>query len=233
MSDTSAMASQKSRRRSRKGRAGAPSSGPTTPDPTPAKATPSRATAAKVTPSKATAATVTPAKATAAAKVAPKVAPKAAARPTRRQQREERTAAAARQSAQAGRRLGTYGERPGSLFGPVPVSEVAILAGLIAVIVGVIDHGGPALGVGAVVCGLGVLEVTAREHFSGYRSHVTLLAAFPAVIVEVILALTVGVPTRRILLLAPVVPVFAFSAWLLHRSFANARHARVTRPPAA
>ena len=38
-----------------------------------------------------------------------------------------------------------------------------------------------ALAVGVVVCTLGVLEVTAREHFSGYRSHATLLAAIPAV----------------------------------------------------
>ncbi|HET9072989.1 MAG TPA: hypothetical protein VFN48_00285 [Solirubrobacteraceae bacterium] len=222
------MASQKSRRRSRKGRSGAAVAGPAgrdtapAPGPAPAAAPPTGTS------------TQAPARAPAAsAKVTPKVAPKAAARPTRRQQREERAAAAARQSAQANRRLGTYGERPASIFGPVPVSEVAILAGLIAVIVGVIDHGGPALSVGGIVCGLGVLEVTAREHFSGYRSHVTLLAAFPAVIVEIVLALTVGVPTRRILLLAPVVPVFAFSAWLLQRSFAGARHARVTRPPAA
>ena len=37
-----------------------------------------------------------------------------------------------------------------------------------------------ALAVGALVCGLGVTEVTAREHFSGFRSHSALLAAFPA-----------------------------------------------------
>ena len=150
----------------------------------------------------------------------------------RREHRTEREVLA-RNDRQRTSRIDPRRDRPPSPFGGIPVSEIAIFAGLIAVIVGVIDHGGPALGVGAVVCGLGVLETTAREHFSGYRSHVTLLAAFPAVIVEVILALTVGVPTRRILLLAPVIPVFAFSAWLLQRSFASARHARVTRPPSA
>jgi hypothetical protein len=167
-------------------------------------------------------------------KVAPQVSPKARpAAATRRQQREERERQAARDAALADRRLGTYGERPKSIFDPIPVSEIAILLGLIAVIIGLINQGGPTLIVGAVVCGLGVLEFTAREHFSGYRSHATLLAAFPAVIVEVLLAKFVGVPTRRILLLAPIVPVFGFSFWLLHRAFQSARHARVARPPAS
>jgi hypothetical protein len=167
-------------------------------------------------------------------KVAPRVSPKAKSTAgTRRQLREERERQAARDAALADRRLGTYGERPSSIFDPVPVSELAILLGLIAVVIGLINQGGPALTVGAIVCGLGVLEFTAREHFSGYRSHATLLAAFPAVLVEVLLALFVGVPTRRILLLAPVVPVFGFSFWLLHRAFQSARHARVARPPAS
>jgi hypothetical protein len=164
--------------------------------------------------------------------VAPRVAAQAKSGPSRRQLREERERQAARERALANRSLGTYGERPRSVFDPVPVSEIAILAGLVAVVVGLLDGGGPALIVGAIVCALGVLEFTAREHFSGYRSHAMLLAAVPAVVVEVLLALFVGVPTRRILLLAPVVPVFAFSFWLLHRAFGAARHARVTKPPA-
>jgi hypothetical protein len=164
--------------------------------------------------------------------VAPRVAPQAKAVSGRRQQREERERQAAHDRAQANRSLGTYGERPRSIFDPIPVSEIAILAGLVAVVVGVLSGGGPALIVGAIVCGLGVVEFTAREHFSGYRSHASLLAAVPAVLVEVLLALFVGVPTRRVLLLAPVIPVFAFSFWLLHRAFANARHLRVAKPPA-
>jgi hypothetical protein len=133
----------------------------------------------------------------------------------------------------AGRTLGTYGERPRSVFDPIPVAEIAILAGVIAVVVGLLEGGGPAIAVGGIVCGLGVLEFTAREHFSGYRSHATLLAAFPAIVVELVLATYVGVPTKRTLLLAPVLPIFAFSFWLLRRAFAKARYARVARPPAA
>lgn len=151
----------------------------------------------------------------------------------RRQQRAVREQQQRQASAAAERTLGTYGERPASLFGPVPVSEIAILAGIVALVVGVATGGGPAVIVGGIVCGLGVLEVTAREHFTGYRSHATLLAAVPAVVVEVLLAVYVGVPRERVLLLLPVVPVFALGFWLLRRSFRIARHARVTRPPSA
>lgn len=127
----------------------------------------------------------------------------------------------------ADRTLGTVGERPRGIFGPVPVSEFAILAGLVALVVGMLDHGGPALYIGIIVMALGVIEVTAREHFSGFRSHATLLAFMPAVVVEALYALVVGVPRQRILLLAPVIPIFALCYWLLRRHFRVARHARV------
>ena len=119
------------------------------------------------------------------------------------------------------------GERPRGLFGPVPVSEFAILGGIVALVVGLIDHGGAAMDVGALLCALGVAEVTAREHFSGFRSHTLLLALMPAVALEAILALVFGAPSHRVLLLVPVVPVFLGCFWLLRRRFASARHARV------
>lgn len=123
--------------------------------------------------------------------------------------------------------LGTVGERPQGIFGGVPVSEFAIFAGLVCLVVGMIDHGGPALELGIVVMGLGVTEVTAREHLSGFKSHTTLLALMPAVIVEALYALIIGVPNRRILLLVPVVPIFGICYLLLRRHFRIARHARV------
>ena len=125
------------------------------------------------------------------------------------------------------RTLGTVGERPAGIFGGVPVSEVAIFAGLILLVVGMIKHGGAALEVGIIVMALGVTEVTAREHFSGFRSHATLLALMPAVIVEAAYALVVGVPQQRILLVVPAIPIFALCYWLLRRHFRVARHARV------
>jgi hypothetical protein len=126
--------------------------------------------------------------------------------------------------------LGAYGERPPSPFGGLPVSELAILAGAVALIVGIIRHGGPALIGGVILCLLGVVEVTAREHFSGYRSHTVLLAGIPAVVAEFVIVLTVGPPAIRILLLVPVAAVFGACAWFLRRRFLVARQARIARP---
>lgn len=151
----------------------------------------------------------------------------------RREERAARQATAKRQSVAASRTLGTVGERPESPFGGLPVSEFAIFAGMIGVVVGFLSGGGPALyvGIGAVI--LGVAEVTAREHFSGFRSHSTLLAGLPAVVVEILIVVAFGQPKNRPLLLLPVIPVFAICFWLLRRQFATARHARVARPPAS
>ena len=127
---------------------------------------------------------------------------------------------------------GREGERPEGPFGGLPISELAIFAGLVAAVVGFVGGGGPALVVGLIVCALGVVEVTAREHFSGYRSHAVLLAAIPAIAVEVMIVVLFGEPRQRALLLAAVVPVFGVLFWLLRRRFAVARQARVARPPA-
>jgi Sec-independent protein secretion pathway component TatC len=110
------------------------------------------------------------------------------------------------------------------------VSEFAILAGAVLLIVGVIQRGGPALVGGVVLCLLGVTEVTAREHLSGYRSHTVLLAAIPAVVAEFVIVLTVGTPAARVLLLVPVAAVFGASAWFLRRRFLVARQARLAKP---
>lgn len=150
----------------------------------------------------------------------------------RRQERSEREAGQRRTSASAVRTLGTVGERPASPFGGLPVSEVAIFVGIVGLVVGLVAGDDPALVVGAIVCGLGVTEVVAREHFSGFRSHSMLLAAIPAVIVEITFALIIGVPSQRLLLLVPLLAVGLPCFWLLRRTFQTARHARVARPPA-
>ena len=126
--------------------------------------------------------------------------------------------------------LGAYGERPPGPFGGLPVSELAILAGAVSIVVGVINQGGAALVGGLILCLLGVTEVTSREHFSGYRSHTVLLAAVPAVVAEFVIALTVGPPRIKALLLVPVAAVFALCAWFLRRRFLVARQARLARP---
>jgi hypothetical protein len=151
---------------------------------------------------------------------------------TRGEQRSERQAVGTSERQVRPRRPGPEGVRPASPFGGLPISEFAILAGGVALVVGIIRGGGPAVIVGIIVCALGVLEVTAREHFSGYRSHTMLLAAFPAVGVEVGLVALLGEPQQRGLLLLAVVPVYALAFWLLRLRFQTARQARVARPPA-
>jgi hypothetical protein len=152
----------------------------------------------------------------------------------RREQRAERQAATDRQERRSNRQLGTEGERPKSLFGGVPVSELAILVGLVAVVVWLIRGGTAILIVGLVVITLAVLEFTAREHFSGYRSHATLLAAVPAVAIAVGLVSAIGNRRDRApLLMAVAVPIFSLLFWFLRKRFLIARQARVARPPSA
>lgn len=150
---------------------------------------------------------------------------------SRREERAERQVSVERQRRAGQRVLGTVGERPEGLFGGVPVSELAILAGGIAFVVGVVEGGGTPLYIGLIVLALGVVEITAREHFSGYRSHTTLLAAIPTVAVETALVLAVGAGGKRAFLLAVMVPVFGLLFYLLRRRFLSARQARVARPP--
>lgn len=67
-------------------------------------------------------------------------------------------------------------ERPPAPWGSFPLAELSVLAGIVALLIGVFGGSLKAIGVGVVLAGLGGLEVSAREHFAGYRSHTTLLA---------------------------------------------------------
>ena len=112
------------------------------------------------------------------------------------------------------------------------MSEIAIFAGLVGLVVWLVARlGTPALVVSLVVCALGVVEVTAREHLSGYRSHTTLLAAIPSVALGIGIVSLIGTEHRNRgpVLLAVAVPVFALMAWWLRRRFAAARHERAVR----
>ena len=149
-------------------------------------------------------------------------------RELRAERQTERRVETQRTERRATRQLGTEGERPPSPFGGLPISELAILAGGIGVAVGVLfQNGGPALIIGIVVCGLGVLEVTAREHFSGFRSHSSLLAGIPAAASGALVVAVFGQPRQRAVILLVVGPVFAGLFWLLRGRFRRARQARV------
>jgi hypothetical protein len=115
----------------------------------------------------------------------------------------------------------------------VPLAELVILGGIVSLAIGVIGGHPTAIGIGVALAGLGGMEVAVREHFAGYRSHTTLLAAAPAAALVVLVGVAFGEPgTRsgRELLLLAAVPVFALCFWLLRKRFLAARQARVARP---
>jgi hypothetical protein len=151
----------------------------------------------------------------------------------RREARAERQVTTERARRSAKRTLGTHGERPPSPFGGLPASEIAIFAGLVTLAVWLFSGGATTtLVVGSLLCALGVIEVTVREHFSGYRSHTMLLAAIPAVLVAVGAVSVSGEKSGNAPLLFAGVPIFALLFWPLRKRFQIARQARVARPPA-
>lgn len=71
----------------------------------------------------------------------------------------------------------------------MPLTEIAIAAGLVAMVVGFArgQNGTVPLLVGFAVCALAVFELVSREHFAGLRSHTLLLSLGPVVALEAIL----------------------------------------------
>jgi hypothetical protein len=77
----------------------------------------------------------------------------------------------------------SVGERPHSPWHPFPLSELLILAGAIGAVVAWnrgVAHRGTALLIASIAAVmLGTIEVTLREHLSGFRSHAILLSLLP------------------------------------------------------
>ena len=92
-------------------------------------------------------------------------------------------------------------ETPPAPWGSFPLAELTVLAGIVALAIGILGGHPTAIGLGVVLAGLGGLEVAVREHFAGYRSHTTLLAGTVFVLVTgalfylagLILAICLGV----------------------------------------
>src|SRR4051812_180801 len=65
-------------------------------------------------------------------------------------------------------------EAPKAPWSPVPLVELCILLGLVLVVWGFAgggDRRGALLGCGFALVSIAALELSIREHFSGYRSH--------------------------------------------------------------
>jgi hypothetical protein len=126
------------------------------------------------------------------------------------------------------------GARPQAPWHPWPLSELLILVGAIGTIVGLrrgVSHGGPALFAGLAAVMIGTLEVTWREHVSGYRSHTIMLALLPTIAFHTLLlvGLSLLTPVSSSLKVAPVVidvPLFAFLFKVLRARYLDARRER-------
>jgi hypothetical protein len=111
-------------------------------------------------------------------------------------------------------------DRPPAPWGSFPLAELTVLAGIVMLVIGVLSRSPTAIGVGVVLAALGGLEVSAREHLAGYRSHTTLLAGTVFVVV------TGGLFYLAHLILAICLlagaAAFAASFYLLRRAFQKA-----------
>jgi hypothetical protein len=128
----------------------------------------------------------------------------------------------------------TFGERPHAPWHPLPLSELLILAGGIAFVIAVVrlrhgpTAGGPLLLAGIVAVALGTIEVTWREHSSGYRSHTLLLALLPVIVLHsaVVLGYTFVAKASQLLnvgMFAIDIAVFVLLFRLLRTRFLDAR----------
>jgi hypothetical protein len=124
------------------------------------------------------------------------------------------------------------GKRPPPPWHPLPLSELLIFIGAIGTIVGLargISNGGPPLIAGLAAVAIGTVEVTLREHLSGYRSHTIVLAALPVIVLDsavVLLVAPFGTGVKLGLLVADVA-LGASLYRLLRARFLDARRERV------
>ena len=112
-------------------------------------------------------------------------------------------------------------ERPKAPWHPVPLVELCVLIGIVLIIIGLVigfdsDRGRIALLCGLVLASLGGLDTALREHFNGFRSHSSLLAGLPAVLVAG--ALFFG-RAPWIAVVAAGVLVFALGFWAFRTAF--------------
>jgi hypothetical protein len=141
----------------------------------------------------------------------------------RKGKRPRRAAPAEKPSASAPKpapRVASPDDRPPAPWGNFPLAELVILGGIVSLAIGVIGGHPTAIGVGVALAGLGGLEVAAREHFAGYRSHTSLLAGAVFVLTVGLLFYVAG----QILAVALGVGAVAFAIafYLARRAFQRA-----------
>ena len=131
-----------------------------------------------------------------------------AERDAARQARARRAKAAPARAATTRPRPGrpSLDERPPPLWAPLPLTELIILAGIVLMgwgfLEGVGSEGNAKIAAGLAVAAIAGMELSVREHVTGFRSHTTLLAGAAAIAAIVVLGLVIGVKTLGILLVA-------------------------------
>ena len=111
-------------------------------------------------------------------------------------------------------------DAPKAPWSPFPLTELIVLLAMALIVGGVLTDGGrrgALLGCGFALVSLAGLELALREHFAGYRSHSTLLAAASAIVVDAPLFLWTDL--TQIALLAIAVGVFVRVLTRLRRAF--------------
>ena len=105
-------------------------------------------------------------------------------------------------------------EAPPAPWGSFPLTELVVLLALVFGVIGFIrfDHQSGKVMVVAAMClgSLGGLEVSIREHFAGFRSHTTLLAASCAVGSMILISVIAGKAGLAVLALVVGVGVLVF-----------------------
>jgi len=121
------------------------------------------------------------------------------------------------------------GERPHAPWHPLPLSELLILIGAIGTVIGVArgEAGLTLMIVGLAAVLIGTVEVTLREHLSGYRSQTLILTLLPAIGLYtgiVLLARPPAAASLGLLVLDAAFAVFLFKR--LRARFLQARRER-------
>jgi hypothetical protein len=106
------------------------------------------------------------------------------------------------------------------LFVATAAGGAALLAGLVLLIVGAVNHdsshGRIMMVFGLALASLAGLDTALREHFNGFRSHSSLLAAVPAVVA--VTALGLG-GAHGVVLVGAAAVVFGAGFWVFRRAF--------------
>jgi lysylphosphatidylglycerol synthetase-like protein (DUF2156 family) len=141
-------------------------------------------------------------------------------RKAKRPRQATATGTAAASAPRPATRAAAPDDRPPAPWGKFPLAELTILAGIVALAIGVIGGRTTAIGLGVALAGLGGMEVAIREHFAGYRSHTTLLAG--TVFVFTVGGLYYAADQILAVALAVGAVAFAIAFYLARRAFQRA-----------